>query len=300
MFFRSIPSHLPLDRDSSARFLPSIVALMVALLTFSILGLAGLNQTAGQWSTQIEGSLSIQVPPTDISGQSPEAREQALQKQVDQIVGSLREIPGVSKINELSPAGMSKLLEPWLGPEDMISELPIPRIIEITPSGNINTQIVKDTLKKIAPEAVLDDHRIWIKRISDVAFSVELSLIALIVVLFGATILSVVFATRSALSVHHNIIELLHLIGAQDVYIARQFGRHNLRLAFWGAIIGLIISVAVATLIAWLGTRAGWIVPDLFVSPGFILLIVALPFAIAAIAYFTATRTVRQVLRTML
>ncbi len=112
--------------------------------------------------------------------------------------------------------------------------------------------------------------------------------------------LSVVFATRSGLSIHHRIIELLHLIGAQDGYIAKQFGRHNQRLAFFGALIGLLIALPVSALIAWLGLRAGWPIPSLVLSPTFIALIVAIPFIVAMVAGITATRTVLRVLHRML
>ena len=90
--------------------------------------------------------------------------------------------------------------------------------------------------------------------------------------------LSVVFATLSGLSIHRTIIELLHLIGAQDSYIAGQFARHNLRLAFFGGLIGLLIALPVSGVIAWLGMRAGWPIPTLVFSPLFIGIIIAIPF----------------------
>ncbi|NIZ00322.1 cell division protein FtsX [Thalassospira lucentensis] len=300
MAFRSHPSHLPLEADSSSRFLPSIVALMVALLTFSMVGLAVLHDSVGQWSSQIEGSLSIQVPPTELANRSPEEREQALQKTVDTIIDELAPMPGIARIEELSPETMAALLEPWLGPDEVVSELPIPRIIEITPETGFNYDALETKLGLIAPEAVLDDHRIWIERIADVAFSVELALSLLIAVLFGATMLSIIFATKSGFSIHHRIIELLHLIGAQDDYIARQFGRHSQRLAFFGALLGLLIALPISVMIGWLGMRAGWPVPSLVFSPLFIALLVAIPFVVAFVAYLTATRTVLRVLRQML
>jgi cell division transport system permease protein len=300
MAFRAPPSHLPLESDSSSRFLPSIVALMVALLTFSIVGLAALHDSVDQWSGKIEGSLSIQVPPTELANRTPDEREEALQKTVDTIIDEISNLPGIARIEELSPDTMAALLEPWLGPDEVVSELPIPRIIEITPETGFNYDALETRLGIIAPEAVLDDHRIWIERIADVAFSVELALMLLIIVLFGATMLSVVFATRSALSIHHRIIELLHLIGAQDGYIAKQFGRYNQRLAFFGALIGLLIALPVSTLIAWLGLRAGWPIPSVVLSPSFIALIVAIPFIVAMVAGITATRTVLRVLHRML
>ena len=139
---------------------------MVALLTFSIVGLTALHDSVGQWSGQIEGSLSIQVPPTELTNRTPAEREAALQGTVDSIIEQVSTMPGIARIEELSPDTMAALLEPWLGPDEVISELPIPRIIEVTPETGFNFDAVERRLGVIAPEAVLDDHRIWIERIS--------------------------------------------------------------------------------------------------------------------------------------
>ncbi|MDP2698820.1 ABC transporter permease [Thalassospira sp.] len=300
MAFRPRQSHLPLDSDSSSRFLPAIVALMVALLTFALVGLTVLQDAVGRWSGQIEGSLTVQIPPNASADLSPEDRDHELRVRVDEILDVLADAPGISRVEELSPETMAALLEPWLGPNEVISELPIPRIIEITPTTGFNFDQLETLLAETAPEAILDDHRIWIERISDVAFSVELALITLIAVLFGATILSVVFATRSGLSIHRNIIELLHLMGAQDTYIAGQFARHSMRMAFWGGILGMGIALPVSGLIGYLGIRAGWDIPGSIYSPWFALLIMIVPVLVALVARITASRTVLKVLRRML
>jgi len=300
MAFRSRPSHLPLENDSSSRFLPSIVALMVALLTFSIVGLAVLHDTVGRWATQIDGSLTIQVPPTGLSQLEPKQREAALEERVQTIIAAVSGQPGVARIAELSPDKMVELLEPWLGPNEMISDLPIPRIIEITPSSGFDFNVLEATVSRTAPEAVLDDHRIWLERISDVAVSVEMALLALIGVLFAATTLSVFFATRSGLSIHKSIIELLHLIGAPDGYIAGQFARHTMRLAFLGSLIGIAIALPVSLLIGYLGLRAGWQIPATLHLPLFFILVLIVPVAISSVAWLTAKRTVLKVLQRML
>lgn len=155
MAFRAPPSHLPLESDSSSRFLPSIVALMVALLTFSIVGLAALHDSVGQWSGQIEGSLSIQVPPTELANRTPAEREAALQKTVDTIIDEVSALPGIARIEELSPDTMAALLEPWLGPDEVISELPIPRIIEVTPETGFNFDALESRLASSPPKPFL-------------------------------------------------------------------------------------------------------------------------------------------------
>ena len=60
----------------------------------------------------------------------------------------------------------------------------------------------------------------------------------------GAAVLTVIFTTRAGLAVHHAVVEVLHLIGARDGYIARQFQRQALRLALRGGIVGLVLTLA--------------------------------------------------------
>jgi cell division transport system permease protein len=48
----------------------------------------------------------------------------------------------------------------------------------------------------------------------------------------------VIFTARIGLAIHRSVIELLHLLGAQDAYIARQFQVHALSLGLRGGVIG--------------------------------------------------------------
>ncbi len=48
----------------------------------------------------------------------------------------------------------------------------------------------------------------------------------------------IIFTARIGLAIHRSVIELLHLLGAQDGYIARQFQVHALGLGLRGGVIG--------------------------------------------------------------
>jgi cell division transport system permease protein len=55
---------------------------------------------------------------------------------------------------------------------------------------------------------------------------------------FTATALCVMFATRGAMAGNRTVIEVLHFVGAEDSYIAREFQRHFLLLGLKGAGMG--------------------------------------------------------------
>jgi cell division transport system permease protein len=69
-----------------------------------------------------------------------------------------------------------------------------------------------------------------------------MAILALVIV---ATVISVSFATRGAMSANRPIVEVLHFVGASDSYIANRFLRHFLRLGLEGGVIGVIAAMLV-------------------------------------------------------
>ena len=61
---------------------------------------------------------------------------------------------------------------------------------------------------------------------------------ALFVLMIIAMATAIGFATRGAMAGNREIIEVLHFVGAEDRYIARQFQTHFMRLGLRGAAIG--------------------------------------------------------------
>jgi cell division transport system permease protein len=97
---------------------------------------------------------------------------------------------------------------------------------------------------------------------------VAIGLVVLALVL-TAMALAVAFATRGAMAGNREIIDVLHLVGAEDRFIAGQFQRHFLKLGLRGGAIGGALAI-VAFLIAgaltrrWIATPGGDQVEALF------------------------------------
>jgi len=95
------------------------------------------------------------------------------------------------------------------------------------------------------PGASLDDHQAWSKRLTTMAgVTIAIGVIVMLLVL-SATVLTVIFATRGAMAGNRHIIEVLHLVGAEEKYIAGQFQRHFLMLGLKGGVVGGAIAVFV-------------------------------------------------------
>jgi cell division transport system permease protein len=289
MLFRR--SDLPLERDPSGRFLPWLVALMVYLAALALVCTMVMGRVAERWDTGLSGSITVQIPPGLISADHrPEAGGRA-EVSLDKVIEILLATPGVTGAEVLEPDEIVGLLEPWLGAGASYGDLPLPTLIAVgvDPAASPNFQELSQRLAQAVPGTVLDDHQSWLGQLLDLARSIEL-LAALIVVLVGASAVTmVVFATRMGLAIHSRVIELLHLIGAQDSYVAREFEAHALKLALRGGIVGLLLAVLTLALVERLFERMeAALLPELALLPIEWAVLALLPLVVAGVAMLTA------------
>src|SRR5205085_9004373 len=138
---------------------------------------------------------------------------------------ALRATPGVERAEPLDDKANAALLERWLGPGLAADELRLPRLIDlhVDPARALDPAALAKRLAAAAPSARLDDHRGWLDRLFDVARAIELVAAAIVALVAGAAVTSIVFATRTGLAIHRATVELLHVIGARDTFLAAQF-----------------------------------------------------------------------------
>ena len=287
MLFRR--TDLPLHRDPSGRFLPWLIALMVYLAALALVCAMAMGKMVERWDSGLSGSITVQVPPPETS--APGAQEAAIVK----VVELLLDTEGVHSAEVLEADEIATLLEPWLGAGAAYGELPLPTLISVgvDPTAAPDYRDLAKRLARAAPGALLDDHQSWLGQLLDLARTIEL-VAALIVFLVGASAVAmVVFATRMGLAIHGRVIELLHLIGALDAYVAREFEIHALKLALRGGAFGLLLAIATVALIARLFERLeSTLLPELTLSPIEWAALAALPLAISVVAMLTARFTV--------
>ena len=289
---------IPLNRDSSVRFLPWIIGLMVYLAGLALAGTLVLNGTLARWDRSLTGTLTVQLPAAD-AGKSDDALALVLQV--------LRATPGIKSAEPLDAEATARLLEPWLGNTLSADELPLPRLVDLRIDTDAPPDLpaLRTRLAAAAPAAVLDDHRLWLDRLASLVVSIELTALSVVALIGAAAVLTVVFTTRAGLAVHHGVIEVLHFIGARDRYIARQFERQALELGLRGGAMGLVLTIATLALIghasdatALLGERVR-LLPALELRFWHWLLLALLPVAAALIAMVTARLTVLRALARM-
>ncbi|MFQ6018560.1 MAG: cell division protein FtsX [Kiloniellaceae bacterium] len=295
MLFRR--GDLPLNRDASGRFLPWLVAIMVYLAALALVSAMAMNKLVQRWDQGLSGRITVQIPPAVPGGAAGEAADP-----IDPVLRLLTGTPGVRRAEVLEPDEISQLLEPWLGTGAAAQDLPMPTLIAVTidPAAETDLKALARQVAQAAPGATLDDHQRWLGNLLDLARSIEL-VAALVVLLVGVSAVTmVVFVTRMGLAVHGQVIELLHLIGAQDSYVAREFQSHASKLALRGGVLGLVLAVlTVVSVGRVLGPTEAALLPNFALLPIEWTLLAVLPLAVAAVAMLTARLTVLRTLARM-
>ena len=239
-----VRSDLPLEGDPAGRFLPWIVGFMVYLAALSVAGALLAHDLVERWRSDLADAVTVQILPGGDAETTAErlARAEAAAK-------FLALLPGIASARPVPRSEVVKLLDPWLGQENIGEDLPLPELVavELIPGGAIDLGQVKRQLASAVPGAVLEDHKPWLADLGRIAVAVEVLAAITLALVAVASVLTIVFVSRSALAQHHEVIEVLSLIGARDAYIAGQLQAYALRLAVIGA--GFGVALAILTLI---------------------------------------------------
>jgi len=105
------------------------------------------------------------------------------------------------------------------------------------------------------PTAILDDHRLWLRRLSAMAGTIVVSGFAVVLLILTTTALAVAFATRGAMAGSRDSVEVLHLVGADDDFIAREFQSRFIRLGLKGGAIGGFAAIVAIALLGFIASR---------------------------------------------
>ena len=297
---------LQLERDSLGQFLPWLIAFMVYLSILALAGMLVLDDIARRWDKGMSGTLTVQIAPSPGSGVTSGTAQKASKdgvRRLQAILDLLRSTPGVARAKTLSQEKVLALLEPWLGNGALGADLPLPKLIDVELENGVALDIaaLEIRLMAIVPGAVIDDHGVWLGHLVDLIQTVRALALAVLVFIALATTGTVIFATRTGLAIHHEAIEVLHLIGAQDAYIARQFASRALMLGLRGGVIGLFLAVPTLWSIGGLARslRSGYF-PEFSLDLVHWAILACMPIVVALIAMISARLTVMKTLARML
>jgi cell division transport system permease protein len=244
------------------RALTVTMAVMCYLACLAIGGLILINRAVDSWTTGLSREVTVQIrllQGADIEVQLAQAQRLLLKTE------------GVEAANILDRSAGAKLLEPWLGSTGL-EELPVPRLIRVTIAAGASPDFgtLAETLKQEVKGATLDTHRRWAAELTRMASALSTLSLAVLALIAVSAVAMVIFATRTVLDANRQIVDVLHLIGAKDRYIARQINKRFFATGWMAGLAGIGLGLLTFLLLAFSGTGG---VADasrglLFSSPG--------------------------------
>ena len=270
--------------------MPWVIAIMIFLTVLAAAAGLALSAAAGGLGDQIAGRVTIQIV---------EADRVARDAQAEAAARAAKAMPGVARVAQVSDEEIRRLLDPWLGSGGL--ELPAPALIDVDLADPNSLSRLKATVIAAAPSARIDAHARWLAPLRDLIGTLRWLAAGLVVLMGIATAACVVLAARAALNTHHETIDVLHLLGATDMQIARLFQRRIALDALFGGGLGFAGGVLVLVLLSSrIGAVGSELVGSISLSAGAWLALIAVPLAGALVATAAARLTIERALRQIL
>jgi cell division transport system permease protein len=286
-----------LPRDKGAAPLDFVIAVMAFLAALALGASLVATRAAHGWQSGLSDRITVQVMPPE----QGDVRSQ-LDAETEAALAVLNTTPGIAHAGLLSDAEINALVEPWIGKNGAVSGIPLPRLIDatITPGEELDVNTLAAKLKQAAPHASVDDHRRWITRLRGLADAVRFSAYGILLLIAGATAAAVSFATRAGLDAHHEMVALLHQMGALPGFIARAVEWHYFISALFAAALGTLFAALfflAASGLEVFGLEAVPFLPPLSLKWMEIPWLLAVPVATSLIAWATARISVLSVVK---
>lgn len=274
------------ERDASLIF---VVAVLCFLACLTAMGVVAADRAARGWSGQLQGEATVIV--RAFGGESPDG---AAARAAETLAG----VKGVAEARALEPEQAYDLIRPWIGDTADLADLPVPRLVAVTLDSKspADAKTLAAALKSQGVDGVVDDHSAWIKDIRRAGAVIRVLGGAVFLLIAGAAAAVVAFATRAGLAARRDVVEVLHLTGAEDGFIARLFLIRFARLAGLAGVLGAGGAALVGALLRLAGGGQG-LTPALPLAWIDLLAVLPCPLIAAGVAALAAQRTALSLVR---
>ena len=281
----------PGGADLGQRALFIVVAILCGVACIVGLTAVASMRAAEVWSADVRTAMTVRV----LAPADDEAAQRAAR--------AIGDVEGVTSARAMTRARASDLLEPWLGAGELPADIPLPRLVEVgvDPSDAGVAARIGARLSELGFAVQVDDHARWANEVRRAAGLVRAVSFAAVLLFIGAVVAAIAFAARAALVARREVVEVLHLVGAEDAFIAaevrRRFAMLGLRAGAVGAagaaVAGAALLIGASGAGIALGDAALLGVLDVWV-------LLAAPLAASAVAAISAHVSVAAALKASL
>lgn len=291
---------IPLNKNEGADFLILLIALMTFLAVMALSGSFALSAMTKRWSSGLENKLTIEIPAEKSNG-SLRSKEQ-IEQFTQRVITALQDNPSVKNTTALAENDIHDLISPWLGDDMVLDDIPLPGLVSVelhVSSPEILTELEKE-MALINNNIRIDTHETWLMSILRITGALQISTSAITLIIALTTIIAVAGGVRARMAIHREDVELLHLMGASDNYITKQFQRHALVLAIKGALGGTIAALITLLVMSWISKNDSTnVLPSLNIDIKHIIVLIVLPGFACLIAALASRFTVLRALSAM-
>jgi len=268
-------------REVALLFVVAALCFLAALVALSARASYG---AAAEWTSQADGELTVRL--RGIDARAADA------------AGTL--ISGLDYIERarLIPREEAvQMLAPWFGGGGLPAGLPVPVLIEVKTEAGA-TRLgprLTEVLAEAGFDAQVDDHAKWGHDVRRALGAARFFAFAAVALLVATAIAVIAFATHAALLARRDIVNVLHLSGAPDPFIANLFERRFWLLGLRGGTVGAVAALGVAALLVFVlgaNTERAWLLPRLSLDFWDLLILLLTPITAGFAARLAARRTV--------
>jgi len=275
-------------RDGSLVF---VVAVLCFLACVTALGVIAADRAARGWSSQLseEATVIVRARP----GETPDS---AAARAAEALAG----VRGVAEARALEPEKAYDLVRPWLGDVADVEDLPVPRLVAVSLDQRrpATAGALEAALKAQGVDAIVDDHSLWLKDVRRSAGIARGMGTVVFLLIAGAAGAVVAFATRAGLAAQRDVVEVLHLTGAEDGFISALFQARFARVAAVAGLIGAGGAILSGAILRMLGGSQG-LTPALPIAWSDLLAVLPCPLLAAGVAALAARFTAGALIRAM-
>ena len=250
-------NEIPTDDEETSLFMYVLSSIYMYLFIIVLAMVMAINAMIASWERDITGAITVQITP--IQDENKKIDVKKTQDQLNKVLQFIENSSGVAKVHVLNDKAIEKLMTPWLGNKVDILSLPIPQLLDVQLKDNaeINYDEMTRGLHQITPNASIDNHRLWLNRLLKFADSLKFLALAVLIMVITICAFSIYYSARTSLGINLNSIEILHIIGARDDYIAKQYARSYAKIGLFSGIIGLMLAVPSIVIISKYGISTG-------------------------------------------
>lgn len=218
---------------ATARLVTLGTATMGFLAVFALALALALIELGQRWQLELSGTATLRL-----SGPAEE-----LGDATDRALALLETTRGINSLRVVPELEQRALLAPWFGRDLPLGDLPLPRIIEIETGAGFDGRALRLRLAGEVPLAHLDDHDRWRAPLAEAQRRLVAVVIAALALLALTMAAVTALAARASLAANAQTIDVLRLVGARDVWIAKAFVRRLTLRAALGALLGTAVAL---------------------------------------------------------